>query len=93
MSVPPFQADPEGPTYVYVQVADHIAARVAAGDLVPGQRLPAERDLALEYGVAYLTIRRAMRELRERGLVITVPAKGNFIQPNATEGAGEDAEA
>jgi hypothetical protein len=34
-----------------------------------------------------------MRELRERGLVITVPAKGNFIQPNATEGAGEDAEA
>ena len=40
--------DPTRPVHVYVQVADHIAARIASGDLRPGARLPAERDLAAE---------------------------------------------
>ncbi|MFI9121429.1 GntR family transcriptional regulator [Streptomyces bikiniensis] len=71
--------DPQGPQLVYVAVADHIAARVAAGELAPGARLPAERDLAEEYGVAYLTVRRAARVLRERGLILTVHGKGTFV--------------
>ncbi|SPF02159.1 winged helix-turn-helix domain-containing protein [Streptomyces sp. MA5143a] len=71
--------DPSKIAYVYMQVADHIAARIASGDLRPGARLPGERDLGTEYGVAYLTARRAIRELRERGLVVTLPAKGTFV--------------
>ncbi|MFD3945915.1 GntR family transcriptional regulator [Streptomyces sp. NPDC058579] len=71
--------DPQGPQLVYVAVADHIAARIAAGELSPGARLPAERDLAEEYGVAYLTVRRAARVLRERGLILTVHGKGTFV--------------
>ncbi|MFF6793246.1 GntR family transcriptional regulator [Streptomyces filamentosus] len=71
--------DPQGPQLVYVAVADHIAARIAAGELVPGARLPAERDLAVEYGVAYLTVRRAAGVLRERGLIVTVHGKGTFV--------------
>ncbi|MDC2945669.1 GntR family transcriptional regulator [Streptomyces heilongjiangensis] len=49
------------------------------GDLRPGARLPGERDLAAEYGVAHPKARRTTRELRERGLVVTVPAKGAFV--------------
>lgn len=64
---------------MYVKLADHIAARVAAGDLAVGARLPGERDLADEYGVALGTARRAMRELRDRGLVRTLPGKGTYI--------------
>ncbi|WP_369391201.1 GntR family transcriptional regulator [Streptomyces sp. CG1] len=60
-------------------VADHIAAHVAAGELQPGARLPAERDLATEYGVAYLTGRRAAQELRERQLIVTVQGKGTSV--------------
>ncbi|WP_329119350.1 GntR family transcriptional regulator [Streptomyces sp. NBC_01353] len=71
--------DPQGPQLVYVAVADHITARIAAGELAPGARLPAERDLAEEYGVAYLTVRRAARVLRERGLILTVHGKGTFV--------------
>lgn len=71
--------DPQGPQLVYVAVADHISARIAAGELAPGARLPAERDLAEEYGVAYLTVRRAARVLRERGLILTVHGKGTFV--------------
>lgn len=77
--VPPFEPVTDGPEYVYMQVANHIAARIEAGDLRPGARLPAERDLAVEYGVAYLTVRRAAQELRERGLIVTVMGRGTFV--------------
>jgi DNA-binding GntR family transcriptional regulator len=85
--------DPNKIAYVYMQVADHIAARIASGDLSPGARLPGERDLGAEYGVAYLTARRAVRELRDRGLVITLPAKGTFVAyPDANEPADDGEE-
>ncbi len=71
--------DPNKIAYIYMQVADHIAARIAQGEFRPGARLLGERDLAAEYGVANLTARRAVRELRERGLVVTLPAKGTFV--------------
>jgi GntR family transcriptional regulator len=77
--VPDFNAQAGGPAYMYVKVADHIAARIRAGQLAPGAMLPAERDLAAEYGVAIGTARRAVEELRGRALVVTLPAKGTFV--------------
>ncbi|GAA2456845.1 winged helix-turn-helix domain-containing protein [Streptomyces macrosporus] len=75
--VPEFEVRPA--QLVYVAVADHIAARIRAGELRPGARLRSERDLAAEYGVAYLTVRRAMEVLRNRGYVETVHGKGTFV--------------
>jgi GntR family transcriptional regulator len=62
-----------------MQVADYIATQIDNGDLAHGQKLPAERDLADDWGVAYQTVRRAMRELRERGLIVSVLGKGTFV--------------
>src|SRR6266581_409155 len=73
MAEPPI-FDPDSPTPLYVQAADYIAARVAAG-----ARLPSERDLADQWGIAYQTVRRTMRELRERGLITSVVGKGTFV--------------
>ena len=64
---------------LYMQVADYIDGQVKAGNIARGQRLPSERGMGEYYGVAYQTIRRAMRELRERGLVESVLGKGTFI--------------
>lgn len=64
---------------VYMRVADDIAARIASGELAPGTRLRAERDLAAHYGVAYGTIRRAMQVLRERALIVTIHGRGTFV--------------
>ncbi len=66
---------------MYLQVVHHIAEQIRTGRLPVGARLPAERDLAEQYGVAVNTIRRAVRELRDQGLVITVPIKGTFVRP------------
>ena len=73
------EIDPAGPKLVYVRVADQVAARITSGELVPGAKLPAERELAAEYGVSYDTIRRASALLRERGLIETVHGRGTFV--------------
>ena len=75
---PIFAAD--SPVPLYVQIADHVAGQIERGELRPGSRLPAERDLADNWGVAYQTIRRAMRELRERGLISSVVGKGTYVK-------------
>jgi GntR family transcriptional regulator len=76
-----FRVDPDAPKLIYVQVADHVAARIEAGELAPGARLPAERDLAVEYGVSYDTIRRATALLRDRELIITIVGRGTYVKP------------
>lgn len=73
--------DLDAPKLVYVQVADHIAGRIASGALMPGAKLPAERDMAEQYGVAYETIRRATALLRERGLILTIMGRGTYVAP------------
>ncbi|MFG2634946.1 GntR family transcriptional regulator [Streptomyces sp. NPDC085900] len=65
--------------YVYVRVADAVEADIRAGRLPVGARLPNERDLGAQYGVAHGTARRAVQELRDRGLVVTLPNKGTFV--------------
>jgi GntR family transcriptional regulator len=64
---------------IYVQVADHIAELITTGELAPGAKLPAERDMAEQYRVAYETIRRSTALLRERGLIVTVQGRGTFV--------------
>lgn len=75
--VPPLDPDPA--QYTYVQVTDHVTARVAAAELSAGDKLMGEREMAEHYGVAVATVRRAVQELRNRGAVRTLPGKGTFI--------------
>jgi DNA-binding GntR family transcriptional regulator len=64
----------------YLRVADDIASRIGSGELAPGARLRAERDLATHYGVSYGTVRHAMEVLRERGLIETIHGRGTFVK-------------
>jgi GntR family transcriptional regulator len=68
-----------GPAFVYAQVADHIEERIRSGDLGVDEQLPPERELADQYRVAYMTIRRAMQELRARGTISTIHGRGTFV--------------
>lgn len=65
--------------FIYVQVADDIAARVDRGEFVRGSRLPAEAELAAEYGVAKMTVRRALDVLRQRGIIRTLHGRGSVV--------------
>jgi DNA-binding GntR family transcriptional regulator len=59
-------------------VAD-IRAKVGAGELVPGDHLPPVVQMAAEYDVSRTTILKALAQLREEGLVYTVPRWGTFV--------------
>lgn len=72
-------SEDHGIGYVYVRVADAVAAEIESGRLPKGARLPNERDMGAQYGVAPGTARRAVAELRDRGLVVTLPNKGTFV--------------
>lgn len=67
---------------VTVQVAADIEADIDAGKLAPDTRLPSEVELAQQYGVARLTVRRALERLRERGKVVTVHGRGTYVAMN-----------
>jgi DNA-binding GntR family transcriptional regulator len=77
--VPPYDPKAGGPAYTYARIADHLAARIGAGEFPAGSMLPNERALAESYEVALNTVRRALDVLREAGLVATLPAKGTFV--------------
>jgi DNA-binding GntR family transcriptional regulator len=68
-------------TPVPVQVAADIEADIDAGALEPDTRLPSEAELATQYGVARVSVRRAIEKLRQRGKVVTVHGRGTYVAP------------
>lgn len=66
---------------VSVQVSTDIEADIDAGRLAPDTRLPSEAELSQQYGVARVTVRRAIELLRDKGKVITVHGRGTYVTP------------
>jgi DNA-binding GntR family transcriptional regulator len=67
------------PIPLWEQVVKHVRAAVASGDLQPGERLPAVRDLADAWEVGYSTMTHAMAVLQEEGLLVARAGKGTFV--------------
>ncbi|MFV6027779.1 winged helix-turn-helix domain-containing protein [Streptomyces sp. NPDC056264] len=79
--------------YEWQRVANDLERRIRTGEIPPGGRLENERELADVYKVSAGTVRRAVRELRERGLVGTLPAKGSYVVdvlPSSGEPNGDE---
>lgn len=64
---------------IYAQIVAKLKEAIASGELAPGARLPAVRELALEAGVNPNTVQRALTELERDGLVYTVRTSGRFV--------------
>lgn len=70
-AAPPVDLSVERVQPSYVQVASQLRALILGGKLSPGERLPAEADLAAQFGVSRSTTREALRLLAAEGLVET----------------------
>src|SRR5215212_11344239 len=64
----------------WVQIEEQLADRIEAGHLAPGERLPAERDLAVALSVSRMTVRQALASLAARGLVERGVGRGTFVR-------------
>jgi DNA-binding GntR family transcriptional regulator len=80
-------------TALYRQVAEDLLARVGRSELAPGERLAPEAQLARQYGVNRLTMRRALEELARAGVVRTEHGVGSFIAVPAVRHRIDDGEA
>ena len=67
------------PVPLYEQIATHVAASVERGDLEPGERLPAVRDLAERWEVGVNTMIHAWDILQGRGVLVVGQGKGTFV--------------
>ncbi|MEO0485192.1 MAG: GntR family transcriptional regulator [Pseudomonadota bacterium] len=67
----------------HIQISEMLAREIAAGRLSDGARLPSERDMAAELGVAVGTLRRALDNLTEQGLMERVQGSGNYVRQGA----------
>ena len=63
----------------YVQISEAIARRIHAGQLLGGERLPTERTMAAEFGVAVGTLRKALHMLQKQDLIQPKHGSGNYI--------------
>lgn len=64
---------------IYKQVVEQIAAAIARGQLSPGDKLPAVRNLAAELVVNPNTVAKAYTILEQQGLVATKTGAGTFV--------------
>jgi GntR family transcriptional regulator len=63
------KVDREEPVDLHEQVAAEIRRAIADGEAKPGERLPPAKDLAAVLGVNTNTVLRALRQLRDEGLL------------------------
>ncbi len=75
--MPAQPVNPNRLDHAYIQVADDVARRIREEEI--SYKLPAERSLAEEYGVSYITVRHAMAILRDRGLIVSIHGRGTFV--------------
>ena len=71
--------DHDSPIPLYHQVATHLEQTIASGELVTGSKLQNEVWLAGEFGVSRPTMRAALRELVDKGLVVRRRGIGTVV--------------
>ena len=81
------KVDRADPTDLYEQVAGEIRRAIAEGEAKPGERLPPAKDLAAVLGVNTNTVLRALRVLRDEGLLEFRRGRGISVAGTHERGA------
>ena len=69
----------------YEQIKRYVVKRIAEGDWKPGGLIPSETELVKEFGVARMTVSRALRELTAERVLTRVQGSGTFVAPQRYE--------
>jgi GntR family transcriptional regulator len=71
--------DYDGPVPLWRQVAGIIRARIDSGEYPPGRAIPSIVKLTAEFGVAQMTVLKAIRSLKDEGLLTGTPGRGTYV--------------
>jgi len=64
---------------LYLQVKRHILDNIRSGKWGTSTRVPSENDIVRSFGVSRMTANRALRELRDAGVLVRVAGVGSFV--------------
>ncbi len=74
----PFSTRPGRALAPFARVREQLRAELEQGRFAPGARMPSEAELVARFGVARMTVHRALRELQAAGLVERIQGVGTF---------------
>ncbi|WP_420632256.1 GntR family transcriptional regulator [Candidatus Leptofilum sp.] len=69
----------------YIQARETLSARIKAGELQPGNKLPSEDQLAAQFGVSRMTIRKSLDDLIAMGLIYRRHGVGTFVSQSTVQ--------
>lgn len=84
-----FRIDPAAAEPIYAQIAAQVRIAAVRGEVAPGERLPAARDLAESLQVNLHTVLRAYQELRDTGLIELRRGRGAVVATDAARDLAE----
>jgi GntR family transcriptional regulator, histidine utilization repressor len=64
---------------LYVQVKRHILDNIGSGKWATSSRVPSENEIVKSFGVSRMTANRALRELRDEGILVRIAGVGSFV--------------
>jgi GntR family histidine utilization transcriptional repressor len=64
---------------LYLQVKRHILDNIGSGKWGTSTRVPSENDIVKTFGVSRMTANRALRELRDEGVLVRIAGVGSFV--------------
>jgi GntR family histidine utilization transcriptional repressor len=64
---------------LYLQVKRHILDNIGSGKWSTSSRVPSENDIVKSFGVSRMTANRALRELRDEGVLVRIAGVGSFV--------------
>ncbi|MDI7274884.1 MAG: GntR family transcriptional regulator [Anaerolineae bacterium] len=67
------------PLPLYYQLMQELRHRIEGGQWAPGDRIPSERELSETYGISRMTVRQALAELVDTGLLRRDQGRGTFV--------------
>lgn len=79
--------EPVEPQRLYRQIAEQLRGLISGGEFQPGTRLPAERDLAKQFGVSRPSVREALIALEVEGWVEVRTGSGVYVLERAGRAA------
>jgi GntR family transcriptional regulator len=79
----------QSPVPLYTQIKDILRARVLDGSYQPHQQMPSESDMMATFSVSRITVRQALNDLQNEGLIFRIHGKGTFVsKPKAFQELG-----
>ena len=83
------KVQPLSPVPLYAQIKDILRARILDGSYQPHQQMPSESEMMASFNVSRITVRQALNDLQNEGLIFRIHGKGTFVsKPKAFQDLG-----